>query len=111
MVSIGVSGWGEGVLAMFEHGSGIGRGEAAGLGVEIEEDGVRLPMAQGMDGSLVDARDEEGGGAPGPEAVGFDAFGGDVGDMVDGGGSAVESGSDVAGRDIVGPAGGVIVAI
>ena len=96
---------------MLKHGVGVGRGKAAWLGLEIKGDGVRLPVAEDANGSLVDARDEEGGGAPGPEAVGFDAFGGDVGDMVDGGGSAVESGSDVAGRDIVGPAGGVIVAI
>ena len=55
MVSIGSSGGGEGILAMFKHGTGVGRGEAAWLGVEIEKDRVRLPMSQGMDGSLVNA--------------------------------------------------------
>ena len=54
-VSIGVHGGGEGVLAMFEHGSGVGGGKAAWLGVEIEEDRVGLPTSQGMDGSLVNA--------------------------------------------------------
>ena len=96
---------------MFKHGAGIGRGEAAWLGAEIEEDGVGLPMSQGTDGSLVDARDEEGGGAPRVEAVGFDASRGDVGDVVDGCGSAAEGGGDVPGGDIVGPAGGVKVTI
>ena len=59
---------------MLKHGAGVGRGKMAWLGPEIKEDGVRLPAAEGANGSLVDARDEEGGGAPGPEAVGFDAF-------------------------------------
>ena len=96
---------------MFKHGAGIGRDEAAWLGAKIEEDGVRLPAAQGTDGSLVDAGDEEGSGAPGAEAVGFDAFRGHVGDVVDGGGGAVECGGDVPGGDIVGLAGGVKVMI
>ena len=111
-VSIGVRGWGEGVLAMFKHGAGIGRGEAASwLGAKIEEDGVGLPAAQGMDGSLVNAGDEEGSGAPKAEAVGFDALRGDVGDVVDNGSGAAECGGDVPGGDIVGPAGGVKVTI
>ena len=45
----------KGVLAMFEHGLGVGRGKVARLGAEIEEDRVRLPMSQGTDGSLVNA--------------------------------------------------------
>ena len=111
-VSINGGRWGEGVLALLKHGMGIGRGKAAQLGPEIKEDRVRLPVAKGANGSLVDARDEEGGGTPGPEAVGLDAVGGgDVGDMVDGSGSAAEGTSDVAGGDIVGPASGVIVLI
>ena len=72
-------------MAILKHGMGIGRGEAAQLGPEIKEDGVRLPAAEGVNGSLVNAGDEEGGGAPRLEAVGFDAVGGDVGDMIDGG--------------------------
>ena len=111
MVSIGVCRGGEGVLAMFKHGSGVGRSKAAWLGLEIEEDGVGLPTSQGTDGSLVDAGDEEGSGTPRAEAVGFDAFRRNVGDVVDGCGSAAEFGGDVPGGDIVGPAGGVKVAI
>ena len=65
MVGIGIHRGGEGVLAMFKHGAGVGRGEAAWLGVKIEEDRVRLPMSQGTDGSLVNARNEECSGAPG----------------------------------------------
>ena len=45
------------------------------------------------------------------EAVGFDAFRRNVGDVVDGCGSAAEFCSDVPGGDIVGPASGVKVAI
>ena len=55
MVSIGVSGGGKGVLAMFKHGAGVAGGEAAWLGAEIEEDRVGFPMSQGTDGSLVNA--------------------------------------------------------
>ena len=96
---------------MFEHGAGVGGSKVAWLGAEIEEDRVRLPMSQGTDGSLVNARDEEGGGTPGAEAVGFDAIRRDVSDVVDGGGGTAEFGSDVPGSNIVGPAGGVKVAI
>ena len=110
-VSIGIRRRGEGVLAMFKHGAGIGGCEAAQLGVEILEDRGRLPMSQGMDGSLVDAQDEEGSGAPRAEAVGFDPVRGDVSDVVDGGGSMAEFGGDVLGHNIVEPAGGVEVAI
>ena len=68
-------------------------------------------MSQGTDGSLVNTRDEEGSGTPGAEAVGFDAFGGVVGDVVDGCGSAAEFSGDVPGGNIVKPAGGVKVVI
>ena len=96
---------------MLKHGAGVGRGKVAQLGAEIKEDGVRLPAAEGMNGSLVDGRDKEGSGTPRLEAVGFDAFGGNVGDMVDGSSSVAEFGSDVTGGDIVGPVSRVIVAI
>ena len=81
------------------------------LGAEIKEDRVRLPVAQGADGGLVNARDEESGGAPRPEAVGFDAFGGDVGDMADSGGGPAEFSGDVTSGYVVMVAGGVIVMI
>ena len=61
---------------MLKHGTGVRGGESTGLGAEIKEDQVRLPAAEGADGSLVDAGDKEGGGTPRAEAVGFDAFGG-----------------------------------
>ena len=72
------------------------------MGAEIKEDGVRLPVAEGANGSLVNAGDKEGGGAPRPEAVGFNALGRDVGDVVDGGSSMAELSSDVMGSDVVG---------
>ena len=96
---------------MFKHNPGIGRGKAAGLGAEVKEDGIRLPMAQCMDGSLVDARDKEGSGATRAEAVGFDAVRRDVGDMVDGGSGAAKFGGDVPCGDIVWPASGVEVVV
>ena len=110
-VSIGVSGRGKGVLATFEHGLGVGRGKAVWLGSEIEEDRVRLPVSQGMDGSLVNARNEECSGAPRAQAVGFDAIWGDVSDVVYGGSGMVEFGGDIPSHDVVGPASGVKVMI
>ena len=64
-----------------------------------------------MDGSLVDAGDKEGSGAPRAEAVGFDAFRRNVGDVVDGGGSMAEFSGGIPGGGIVEPAGGVKVMI
>ena len=58
LVSICVCRWGETVLAMGEHVLGIASGETAGLGLEVEEDGIQFPPAQGSDGCLVDTRDE-----------------------------------------------------
>ena len=40
LVSICVSRWREGVLAMSKHVLGIASGEAAGLGSEVQEDGI-----------------------------------------------------------------------
>ena len=64
-----------------------------------------------MDGCLVDTRDKEGSGTPRPEAVGFDAFGGDVGDVVDSSGSPVEFKGNVMGGDVVMAAGRIIVVV
>ena len=110
-VSVGISRWGEGVFPMLKHGTGVGGGELTQLGVKIKEDGVGLPVAKGMDGCLVDAGDKQGGGTPRMEAVGFDVFGGDVGDVVDSGGGPAEFSGDVPGGDVVGAAGRVIVAV
>ena len=52
-----------------------------------------------------------GGGAPGAEAVGFDAIWGNVGEMKDGGGGAVQFKGDVTRGDVVGSIGGVVVAV
>ena len=96
---------------MLKHGVGVGGGEATRLGAEIKEDRVRLPAAQSVDGGLVDAGDEEGGGATRAEAVGFDAGRGDIGDVVDSGGGLAEGDRDVTGGDVVRAAGRVIIAI
>ena len=61
LVSIGISRGRERILSMCEHFVGIAGSETAGLGAEVEEDGIRLPPAQGLDGSLVNAGDEHGG--------------------------------------------------
>ena len=48
-VSIGVSSWGEIVLAMLKHCAGEVGSEAAMLGPKIEEDSIRFPVAKGAD--------------------------------------------------------------
>ena len=112
LISIGFHGWGEGVLAMVEHGLGVCRGGAAWLHLEIKEDGVRLPVSKGMDGSLINAQDKESSGTHRAETVSFDAVWGDVGDVVDGGStSAAEFSSDVASGDVVGLVRGVKVTV
>ena len=64
LVCIGISGRGEAVLAMLrEHVLGVAGSEAAGMGSQVEKDGIELPVTQCMDGSLVDARYEEGCGS------------------------------------------------
>ena len=64
LVGVAVSGWGEAVLAMvMEHVLGVAGSEAAGMGSQVEKDGIELPVTQCMDGSLVDARYEEGCGS------------------------------------------------
>ena len=69
---------------MGEHYIGVSGGEATWLHEEVEEDGIRLPVTEGLDGSLVDSHDKEGGGSTGLEAVGFNAVRWDVGDVVNG---------------------------
>ena len=64
LVSVCVCRWGETVLAVGKHVLGIAGGETAGLGLDIKENGVQFPPAQGLDGYLVDTRDEQGGCAP-----------------------------------------------
>jgi len=74
-------------VAVAEHGTGVAGGEAARLSAEIEENGIRLPPAEGADGRFVDAGDEKGGGAARAQAVSLDAGRGDVGEVMDEAGS------------------------
>ena len=57
LVSIGVGRGREGVLSVSKHMLGVAGGKTAGLGSEVQENGIRLPLAQGPDGGLVNARD------------------------------------------------------
>ena len=82
---------------MGKHLVSIPSGEAAGLGAEVEEDGIGLPPAQGLDGSLVNAGYEQGGGTAGAEAVGLNLVGRDVGDVLDGGGGSSQFVGDFGG--------------
>ena len=86
---------GEGVLTMVEHGTRVVGCEAARLGVEVEKDGIRFPVTEGTDGSLVDTGNEKGHGATGSEAVGFNTVWRDVSDVVDGGSSVVQFKGDI----------------
>ena len=60
---------------------------------------------------MVNARDEKGSSSTRAEAVGFDAFRRDVGDVVDSGGSTAKFKGDVMGSDVMRVAGGVVVMI
>ena len=66
---------------MGEHVLGVTGSESAGLGPQVKEDGIRFPASESLDGSLVDSRDEQGGGTPGVGAVGSDAGRRDVSDV------------------------------
>ena len=68
-------------------------------------------MTKGTDGSLVNARNKEGGAPTGVEAVCFDAVRRDVSDMVDSSGGTAQFGGNIAGSDVVRMLGGVVVAI
>ena len=65
LVGILLGSWGERVLAVVQHVSRIGGREGAGLGAEVQEDGVGLPAPQGTDGGFIHAGDEEGSGTTG----------------------------------------------
>ena len=74
LIGKGIGGGGEAVLALLEHVLGVSSGEVAGLGLEVEEDGIRLPVTQHMDGSFINTRYEEGCDSTRSEAVGFNPF-------------------------------------
>jgi hypothetical protein len=103
-VIILLSRWREGILPVVEHVSSIVGGEVAGLCSEIQENGIGFPAAEGSDSGFVHPRDEESGGAPGAEAVGDDAVGRDVRDVLDRGGGGSECSCDVARGDVAGGA-------
>jgi hypothetical protein len=96
---------------MGEHGASIVGGEAAWLSTEVKEDSIRFPAAKGANSHFVYARDKEGGGAPGAEAVGINAVRGDVSEMEDSGGSAAQFRRDVAHGDIMDLIGRIVVAV
>ena len=81
------------------------------MGAEVKEDSIGFPTAKSTNGHFVDAGDKEGSGAPGAEAVGFDAVRGNVSEMEDGGGSAAQFKRDIARGNIVGSIGRIIVAV
>ena len=93
------SAWRETVLAVIEHVLGVAGSKAAGLGSEVKENGVQFPVAQGMDGCLVDTGDEQGGCAPRAEAVGFHLVRGNVGDVLNSGSSGSQFVRDLGGGD------------
>ena len=101
-LGIGVSGRGESVMAMVDHGMGVVGSEVAGLGPKIEEDSIGFPVAKSMDCSLVNTRDKESSGTTRAETVSFDVIRRDVSDVVDGASGAPQFGSDVVGCDVMG---------
>ena len=84
---------------MSKHVLGITSGETAGLDLEVQEDGIRLPLAQCPDGGLVNARDEQGGGST-REAIGFNLIGRNVGDVLDSGDSGSQFMGNLGGGDV-----------
>ena len=96
---------------MSEHVLGIASSKAAGLGSEVQEDGIGLPLAQCPDGSLVNAGYEQGGGSSRAEAVGFNLIGEDVGDVLDSGGSSSQFMGDLSGGDVARSGVAVIVGV
>jgi hypothetical protein len=104
LVVILVSHWREGVLPVVEHVSSVVGSEVARLCPEVQEDGIGFPAAEGSYSSFVHSRDEESGGSPGAEAIGDDAIGRDVRDVLDRGGGGSECSCDVARGDVAGGA-------
>ena len=96
---------------MVEHVVRVSGGEVTGLGVEVEEDCIRLPAPKGADGHFIDTGDEQGGGSTRTEAVGFDAGRWDVGDVLDIGGSCSEFLGDDGGGELLWDTIGVIVGV
>ena len=86
---------------MRKHVVGVTSGEGACLGAKVQEDGIRLPPSECLDGGLVTSGDEQGGCSPRACAVGGDAGRRDVGDVFDIGGGSTEFFRKHGGNDLV----------
>ena len=74
LVSICVDRQEEAIFAISKHVLGVASSGTAGLGSEVQEDGIQFPPAQCLDGCLVkNTGDEQGDCTPRTEAVGFDS--------------------------------------
>ena len=101
MVSVDIGQRREGIFTMHKHVVGVMGGECACLGAKVQEDGIGLPPSKGLDGSLVNSGDEQGGGSPGVCTVGGDVGRRDVGDVFDIGGSCTKFFCEHGGGDLV----------
>ena len=87
---------------MLEHVVRVLGSEGTGLGAQVEEDGIGLPLSESMDGHFIDSRDEHGGGSTRTETVGSDSGQrDDVGDVLDIGGCCLDFLGDDGGGDLV----------
>jgi hypothetical protein len=98
-------------LARVEHRVSVTGCKAAWLSAEVKEDGIRLPTAKSTNGHFINARNKEGGGTPGVEAVGFDVVQGNIGEMEDGSSSTAEFKRDIACCDVIGSIGHIVVVV
>ena len=96
---------------MSKHVLGVASSETAGLGSEVQEDGIRFPLAQCPDGCLVNTRDKQGCCASRVEAVGFNSVRRTVGNVLDSGGSGLEFVGDLGGGDVARSGVAVIVGV
>jgi hypothetical protein len=64
---------------------------------EVTEHGVGFPTAKKLDDVRVDASAEEGGGTAGAEAARTEQFGGDAGEVLNGGGGVAQGVGDELG--------------
>ena len=96
---------------MSKHVLGVASGETAGLGSEVQEDGIGFPLAQCPDGCLVNTRDKQGCCASRVEVVGFNSVGRNVGNVLDSGSSGSQLVGDFSGGDVARSGVAVIVSV
>ena len=96
---------------MSKHVLGIASSETAGLGSEVQEDGIGFPLAQCPDGCLVNTGDKQGGCTSRVEAIGFNSVRKNVGDVLDSGGSGSQFMGDFGGGDVARSGVAVIVSV